>query len=440
MYAENNGSMSESHADHTTLRLEKDTVSGECVSVGSRPQSPQAESGNLRLLSFESDGNSKGLPLYKIEGVNADNSHEVPAHRSSEGDLKGNKNGCSNSEKSETSLLDIFNPELTTINQKQSSEFIEEKSESGSKKDEEACKSVENKSKAYDASNNSERESSLDGQDGETERFNLLSRRATYSKSSTDPRASNPSMTNIISGLERFNPTYSSIYHRSNGSKEIQVWEVTLEDKRKYVLKATKVSKHSTAFINSLINEYRIGKVLGLLSPYVARAWDLQQRELEDEKVVTEVLMDYGGVSLASGTWKLRRVTVLRLIYQLLNLFEFMEKIGVAHFDIKPQNIVWNHVEKRVKLIDFGTSLAFYDNPGSICESMDKNHRKITGFTRYYAPPELIKRKYKKVIPQKVDVYCFGVTVLELILMKCKGYNAKNSKFSVFRSVHQGNA
>jgi len=239
-----------------------------------------------------------------------------------------------------------------------------------------------------------------------------------------------PSYTRILDKFKDPSPKYKLLYQRDSILKELRIWKVTLKNDKEYVLKSIRVKKDSRSLIQSIINEYHIGRTLGALSPNVIKTLDFQQETLDNEEVVIEILMEYGGVALTSLKNRLNHITVLRMIYELLNLFELMEKLGVAHFDIKPQNIVWDQKSKKVKLIDFGTSITFYNNPDEVKEPMIKNYSKIIGFTRFYAPFELIQKNYKKIIPQKVDVYSFGVTMVEMILMNAKGYNTKNSNIS----------
>jgi len=260
--------------------------------------------------------------------------------------------------------------------------------------------------------------------------FDLNSEDCVLAIDNTTNKETGPSYTKILDKFKDSSPKYKLLYQRDSTLKELRIWKVTLKNDEEYVLKSIRVKRDSKSLIQSIINEYHIGRTLGALSPNVIKTLDFQKKSLDNEEVVIEILMEYGGVALTSLKNRLNHTTVLKMIYELLNLFELMEKLGVAHFDIKPQNIVWDQKSKKVKLIDFGTSITFYNNPDEAKEPMIKNYSKIIGFTRFYAPFELIQKNYKKIIPQKVDVYSFGVTMVEMILMNAKGYNTKNSNIS----------
>ena len=142
--------------------------------------------------------------------------------------------------------------------------------------------------------------------------------------------------------------------------------------------------------------------------------------------------MEYGGINPLSSKSKLKEDGVFEAIFQLINILVQMEELGISHLDIKPLNLVWNEKTKQLKMIDFGTSKIFSENRNMIMEPLLKNNRNITGYTRFYAPPEIVGQKCKYIIPQKVDAYCFGVTILELLMENYKGISTK--KCNVFNN------
>ena len=83
----------------------------------------------------------------------------------------------------------------------------------------------------------------------------------------------------------------------------------------------------------------------------------------------------------------------------ILEALEFSHAHGIMHRDIKPLNIVINHEERDLRVIDWG--LADYYNP-----EMDYNVRVAS---RYYKGPELLveDRKYH----YSLDMWAVGCTL-----------------------------
>ena len=109
-----------------------------------------------------------------------------------------------------------------------------------------------------------------------------------------------PSYTRILDKFKDFSPKYEPLYQRDSGLKELRIWKVTLKNDKEYVLKSIRLKKNSRSLIQSIINEYHIGRTLGALSPNAIKTLDLQQKTLDNEEVVIEMLMEYGGVALTS--------------------------------------------------------------------------------------------------------------------------------------------
>ena len=87
-----------------------------------------------------------------------------------------------------------------------------------------------------------------------------------------------------------------------------------------------------------------------------------------------------------------------------------MHSCGIAHLDIKPENIMYD-IEKNIPYIgNFGCCYNFQENRK--CSS-------IRG-TKLYSPPEYTKGK--SFDPRKSDIYSLGVT-LHILLTGCYPYN-----------------
>ena len=85
---------------------------------------------------------------------------------------------------------------------------------------------------------------------------------------------------------------------------------------------------------------------------------------------------------------------------QVLDTIEALSKIGVFHWDIKPENFVIAQ-DFKVKAIDFGAA------------TKDPTSTKRIGTSNYASPEAMNKKTYCCL---KNDLYSFAVTILSLIL------------------------
>jgi len=95
----------------------------------------------------------------------------------------------------------------------------------------------------------------------------------------------------------------------------------------------------------------------------------------------------------------------LRVLRQLVDALDYMHRVGVAHRDIKCDNILYNPENKQTKIIDFGLSHCFTDS--------NKMSHEYVG-TPSNMPPELLSRQLYH--PIKADVWSLGIVFLELLL------------------------
>uniref|UniRef100_A0A0K0E5I1 Protein kinase domain-containing protein n=1 Tax=Strongyloides stercoralis TaxID=6248 RepID=A0A0K0E5I1_STRER len=89
--------------------------------------------------------------------------------------------------------------------------------------------------------------------------------------------------------------------------------------------------------------------------------------------------------------------------WQLFRAQSYMEQLCIVHRDIKPQNILIDHVSGLLKLGDFGSSKLIKNG----CKSISYN------VTRYYRPPELLlgSQEYNT----RVDVWSCGCVMGEMM-------------------------
>jgi len=222
--------------------------------------------------------------------------------------------------------------------------------------------------------------------------------------------------TDIMEPYLDLEPQYEVIYTNEN-KHNLKVVKVKLKNNVKFILKHLKIKPIGKSQIDNLFKEYRIGNILGKLINGIVMSKDIKKKETKDYMVI-EILIEYGGSSL--NEVKLKKGDTMNIACQLLSILTLMEELGLSHLDIKPLNIVWDERKNQVKLIDFGAALMFFKKDNGVPQEVDS--KKILEQTRQYAAPE-IREKEQKVIPQKLDVYSFGITFLKLLAAE---YEIKN--------------
>ncbi|CAD8073629.1 unnamed protein product [Paramecium sonneborni] len=97
------------------------------------------------------------------------------------------------------------------------------------------------------------------------------------------------------------------------------------------------------------------------------------------------------------------------IIQQLLEAVKYIHMNKIIHYDIKPQNILFNQNE--VKLCDFG-----------LCKELEQENSQLEYSTQavgtyWYLPPEcfLQENKSRLIISNKVDIWSIGVIFFEML-------------------------
>ena len=102
----------------------------------------------------------------------------------------------------------------------------------------------------------------------------------------------------------------------------------------------------------------------------------------------------------------LEEESVKKIMRQILDAINYMHKNGVAHRDMKPENIIVENAkdgEFRLKIVDFGLA-AF---------STEKDLLSTFCGSIYYLPPEMLNSK--SYVGSKVDVWSVGVILFVLL-------------------------
>ena len=151
-----------------------------------------------------------------------------------------------------------------------------------------------------------------------------------------------------------------------------------------------------------LLNEYTIGIILH--HPYIRETLDI---DLIDHSLIFEYC---NGINLFIFLTKTKHILNDEYLYfsQLLDAIEYMHNIGIAHLDIKLENIMVDIQNKTIKIIDFGESRVFHNgfNNNVIKE------KGLRGTKQYMSPEEFTDQEYN---PEKVDIWMCGIILYEIL-------------------------
>ncbi|KAL8151392.1 hypothetical protein V2J09_021200 [Rumex salicifolius] len=161
-----------------------------------------------------------------------------------------------------------------------------------------------------------------------------------------------------------------------------------------YAVKHTTRQLHQDAERTKALMEVQALAALGFHENVVAYycSW------FENEKLYIQMeLCDYS-LSISSNSLPMEE-EVLRVMLQIAKALQYVHEKGMAHLDVKPDNI---YVKNGVyKLGDFGCATL-----------LDRNLPIEEGDARYM-PREILNEKYDNL--DKVDIYSLGVSIYELI-------------------------
>jgi len=237
----------------------------------------------------------------------------------------------------------------------------------------------------------------------------------------------------ILFPYYHLNPQFKNIFNKSENDKKTKVYKVTLINGVELILKTVTWEnlkpEKSKKRIAGFIKEFNICHTICHFSEKVVKVLDMKHVEINrSNEIQIAFLFEYGGDSLdklaINRIQKMTNEEIYRIICQLACIYEIMEFAGIAHMDIKPSNITYNTELKQIKIIDFGTAVSFAKSPEKLKQELGLLYlEKFCGLTLLYAPPEAINAREnlaerQKLIPQKIDVFCFGITIAQILLAK----------------------
>ena len=180
-----------------------------------------------------------------------------------------------------------------------------------------------------------------------------------------------------------------------------------------FVVKQIKYNKFKkTDLRKNLLNEYTIGTLLH--HPCIRVTLDV---DLEDNYIIFEYCPGTDFLNLLKSD-SLNNKDGIMYFKQLIDGISYMHNIGIAHMDLKLENVLVDCITKKIKIIDFGEARVFHDSLHISTIIPDKG---LHGTLPYIAPEEFDDNEYN---PEKVDVWSCGIILYEIIYKTLPWYKA----------------
>jgi len=146
-----------------------------------------------------------------------------------------------------------------------------------------------------------------------------------------------------------------------------------------------------------------------------------------------EIIFEDGGTALST-----MGPTGIKLTYNLMrqsaNALFLLHKLNIAHFDIKPTNMVYDVKKDLLKIIDMGSAFGCA-NQKQLIDTTETLEEKVRSATLAFAPPEVLLMIKEANIhpgfslsPAAVDVYCWAMSFFALLTNRRNGVLIKDLK------------
>ncbi len=175
--------------------------------------------------------------------------------------------------------------------------------------------------------------------------------------------------------------------------------------------------------IQMLYHEFEIGSKLA--HPNIIKTIDIDETNgcLIFENCVGIDLLD-----LLNERSVPSRKQLVQYFKEIIDGIEYLHHQGVAHMDIKLENVILQRETGIVKIIDLGYAKEFLDEKGYITSS------EVCGTECYFPPEYFTNIRYN---PDKVDMWCCGITLYNLIYDKMPWEYActyKDKTFDIYKN------
>jgi len=221
---------------------------------------------------------------------------------------------------------------------------------------------------------------------------------------------------------------------------ERYVYQVNYQN-RSYILKGFKIElehldpendssaeffKASLIQISEVFQEYYFSLTTSPFNPHIAAPLaidykiEVAKKKGSDSYMYIEIIFEYAGISL-SNIKPLTIELTYNLMRQSANALFLLHNLGIAHFDIKPDNLVYDSKKDLLKIIDMGSAFG-RGNKSKLAATTKKLNEKVREATLEFAPPEVLSienplasnRKLGLSLPA-IDVYYWGMSFFAVL-------------------------
>jgi len=191
------------------------------------------------------------------------------------------------------------------------------------------------------------------------------------------------------------------------------IYKITSGSKT-YIFKSISCLLTNEEIIKEVREEYSINLECSKLTEGVVKPLDFKQ--IVDEEIgefTIEILYEYFGENLLSliaeeENKRKDAKDIMKIMRSVALTMKCLHENGFCHYDLKPENILINNEE--VKIIDFGSSRKFEHR------LMVAKSTTVRKGTMVHSSPETLRNK--KAHPDKLDVFCWGMTLYQLLANK----------------------
>jgi len=188
-------------------------------------------------------------------------------------------------------------------------------------------------------------------------------------------------------------------------NKHITYYVFTGSDK--YILKTFTCSLENTEEYNAFKAKFKLHTKMAKKTKNVLKPIAIKEcKRKNTNEVHVEALYEYADKDLTELIGKVKASVVLEIVKKSLESLAMLTKGTNFHFNVKPENLLFEN--EALKVIDFGISKSRHSKTLIIQNSNMK-------YTYAYCPPEIHQ---ERVQLGKVDVYCWGMTIYQLITGK----------------------